>query len=80
MDTKHLKLSTIHSYKGWESPTVILILAPEYKGDKMQYTVKPDENNAELIYTAITRCKENLFILNCGNEKYHQFFNNFCNR
>lgn len=34
----------------------------------MQYTVKPDENNAELIYTAITRCKENLFILNCGNE------------
>jgi hypothetical protein len=80
MNTSALKLSTIHSYKGWESPTVILILAPEQKSEKTQYAVKPDENDAELIYTAITRCKENLFILNCGNEKYHQFFYNFCNK
>lgn len=80
MNTSDLKLSTIHSYKGWESPTVILILAPEEKGEKVQYAVRSEDNNAELIYTAITRCKENLFILNCGNVKYHQFFNNFCNR
>lgn len=78
MDANVVKLSTIHSYKGWESPTVILIIEPEQKGDNMQYNVRPEENAAELIYTAITRCKENLFIINCGNEKYHKFFNNFC--
>ena len=78
MDTSDLKLSTIHSYKGWESETVILILQPEENEEKSQYTVRPEENAAELIYTAITRCKENLFIINCGNGKYHKFFNDFC--
>lgn len=78
MDTDVIKLSTIHSYKGWESPTVILLLAPEQQGERTQYTILPRENSPELIYTAITRCKENLFIINCGNEKYHEFFNDFC--
>jgi hypothetical protein len=27
-----------------------------------------------LIYTAITRCKQNLIIINIGNNKYHKFF------
>ena len=79
MDTPALKISTIHSFKGWESPTVILILEPELNSENPQYTVRETENTVELIYTAITRCKENLFIINCGNEKYHNFFNNFCN-
>ena len=79
MDATAVKLSTIHSYKGWESPTVILILEPEQGEEKKQYTIRPEENAPELIYTAITRCKENLFIINCGNEKYHNFFTNFCN-
>ena len=78
MDTHVMKLSTIHSYKGWESPTVILLLAPEQQGERTQYTIRPEENSPELVYTAITRCKENLFIINCGNERYHEFFNNIC--
>ena len=77
MDTHAMKLSTIHSYKGWESPTVILLLVPEQQGERTQYTIRQEENSPELVYTAITRCKENLFIINCGNERYHEFFNNF---
>lgn len=80
MDTPIIKLSTIHSFKGWESSAVILILEPERNGDEMKYSVGPEENSAELIYTAITRCKEKLFIINCGNKKYHQFFSTFSNR
>lgn len=78
MDVNLLKLSTIHSYKGWEAPSVILILEPERNDERKQYAVGNEENTPELIYTAITRCKENLFIINCGNERYHQFFNDFC--
>ena len=74
MDTPTLKLSTIHSYKGWESPSVILLLEPEHTRDGG--TINDDK---ELIYTAITRCKENLFIINCGNERYHTFFQTNCN-
>ena len=78
-DCNILKLSTIHSFKGWESQSVILILLPEQLEEKEQYAVRPEENTEELIYTAITRCKENLFIINCGNKKYHNFFNSFSN-
>ena len=72
--TDHLKFSTIHSFKGWESPNVIFILEPESCG-RDKYSISARENVPELIYTAITRAKENLFILNLGNNKYHDFFN-----
>lgn len=80
-ETDNLKMSTIHSFKGWESPNVIFILEPEISEPdghsipiRMKYTVKDIENAPELIYTAITRAKENLFIINLGNAKYHDFF------
>lgn len=58
-----LKLCTTHSFKGWESETVVLII------DKM------DQNlTDELLYTAITRCKKNFIIYNSGNKVYDQFF------
>lgn len=56
-----LKFSTIHSFKGWEAENIIFILTPNCK--------------AELVYTAITRAKESLVILNCGNLEYDSFFN-----
>lgn len=65
-DTDHLKMATIHSFKGWDSSNVILILESQY-------------NSPELIYTAITRAKENLFIINWGNNQYHDFFNSNIN-
>jgi|694.fasta_scaffold34784_2 hypothetical protein len=62
-----LKLSTTHSFKGWESHTLILIIDEE-----------EDENNAftnhELIYTSLTRCRVNLIVINFGNIQYDQFF------
>ncbi len=61
------KLSTIHSFKGWEAPALFLII------DSSSESGAP--LSEELIYTAITRCRHTLYILNIGNTKYHKFFN-----
>jgi superfamily I DNA/RNA helicase len=78
METDGLKMSTIHSYKGWESPNVILFLEPELQ-EREKYCVSARENVPELIYTAITRAKDNIYIINLGNEKYHLFFDDHKN-
>jgi len=67
MKTGTVKLSSIHSYKGWESHSIILIIGTENE-------LNSNSESAELIYTAITRAQINLFILNMGNEKYDTFF------
>lgn len=74
----NLKISTIHSFKGWESKTVILILQPEMKPNENYdgYKIQKRDNTPALIYTALTRAKCNLFILNLNNVNYHSFFNN----
>lgn len=66
MNRGTIKLSTIHSFKGWEIDTLFLIL---------DYSEK-NQNIDELIYTAITRCKRNLIIIDLNNNKYSQFFKN----
>ena len=75
-DTEDMKISTIHSFKGWESESVILILQPEMSGNVRPkgYYIPERDNTPALIYTALTRAKCNLFILNLGNTKYHSFF------
>lgn len=78
METEGLKMSTIHSYKGWECPNVIIFLEPELQ-EKAKFCVSHNENVPELIYTAITRAKENLYIINLGNRDYHQFFEDYKN-
>jgi len=63
MNPGFMKLSTIHSFKGWEINTLFLIIE--------------DENSFqtdELIYTGLTRCKNNLIIFTLGNNKYDEFF------
>ena len=62
------KFSTIHSFKGWESDTIILII------DKNRGGYSGSE---EIIYTGLTRTKSNLFILNMGDKKYQSFFQEF---
>ncbi|WP_086287335.1 DNA/RNA helicase domain-containing protein [Campylobacter sp. P0085] len=57
-----IKISTIHSFKGWESYATILLI-----GEKM---------NPELIYTGITRAKEILYILS-GNVEFNNFIKQF---
>ncbi len=70
-DTRCLKLSTIQSFKGWESPSVIFILEEESSPiDSTFQTSAP-----EAVYSAITRARENLYVINIGNDTYHQFFN-----
>jgi len=77
-----VKLSTIHSFKGWEVNTLILLIDEE-----LTTTLVLDESSAksvqneslkftteELIYTAITRCRNNLIIMNFSDNKYHDFF------
>ena len=70
-DKRCLKLSTIKSFKGWESPSVIVILEEESSSSSTS-TLIPDP---ETIYSAITRARENLYVINIGNDSYHDFFN-----
>lgn len=56
-----VKFSTIHSYKGLESKTVFYLMG--------------EEDDAEIIYTSITRSSENLVVFDIGsNNKCSDFF------
>lgn len=68
VDTPHLKLSTIQSFKGWETETVICIIQNDNLADKTVI------NSDELVYTAITRAIENLLIINIGETPYNEFW------
>jgi len=50
-----LKISTIYSFKGWEAIHVIILIPESWKGDG---------NLDYLVYTAITRTRKNLIVLN----------------
>jgi hypothetical protein len=67
-DTPYLKLATIHSFKGWEAQTIVLIIQSEWREQGEQFNVP------ELVYTGITRSRENLIVINVGNRYYHDFF------
>jgi hypothetical protein len=64
MNSGTVKLSTIHSFKGWESETIFLII--ERKFTNLQATFD------EILYTGLTRSKKNLIIINFGNEAYNE--------
>jgi len=64
MGDSRLKMSTIQSFKGWEVPNVIVVIPSFIPGDKRLYDMK--------VYTAITRAKENLIIIN-ENKRYWEF-------
>lgn len=55
-----IKLSTIHSFKGLEAETVFCILAPE--------------DEAEIVYTGITRARRNLVVFDSSESKFRPFF------
>ncbi len=61
-----IKISTIHSFKGWEVQNVIVFIPSFIPGDEELYD--------RIVYTAITRSKENLIIIN-ANERYWEFGN-----
>ncbi len=66
MKTGTVKLSTIHSFKGWEIDTLFLFI--EKEENEKEFV------NAELIYTGLTRARKNLIIFNLDNRKYDEFF------
>lgn len=59
MQTGKIKVSTIHSFKGWELSNILVLFAPvlPQEGDKIS-----------LLYTAITRSQERLTIYNYNPE------------
>lgn len=59
-----LKMCTIHSFKGWECLNVILFIPSETKG-------KTEELD-KVVYTAMTRTRENLIVLN-AHARYRAF-------
>lgn len=65
MNPGYIKISTIHSFKGWDVKNLFLIIGND-NNNKFE--------NPELIYTALTRCRSNLFIMNLGNTYYDSFF------
>jgi hypothetical protein len=69
MKTGTIKLSTVHSFKGWEIDTLFLFIEKEEEESK-EFT------NAELIYTGLTRARRNLIVFNLGNNRYDNFFKN----
>lgn len=66
MNSGTIKISTIHSFKGWESEVVFLIIEPKYE-NSTTFNLSFDE----LLYTGLTRCRRNLVIINLGNQEYN---------
>jgi len=58
-----ISMSTIHSFKGWEAQNVFVIIDKDFTKNKSE------DGFNELVYTAITRARSNLFIINLGNER-----------
>lgn len=65
MNSGTIKISTINSFKGWESEVVFLIVEPLY-----DRTTHFNLSFDELLYTGLTRCKRTLIIVNFGNAEY----------
>lgn len=66
MNSGTIKISTINSFKGWESEVLFIILEKKY-GNINDFNVSFDE----LLYTGLTRCRSNLVVINFGNVEYH---------
>ena len=66
MGDSRLKMSTLHSFKGWELMNVILIIPPDGSGSE------PDLDS--LIYTSLTRTRSNLIVFN-RHSKYVEYGN-----
>lgn len=64
MGDSRLKISTIHSFKGWEVLNVILYIPENY--------YESDDVYDQIVYTAMTRTRQNLIVIN-ANKRYWEF-------
>lgn len=58
--------STVHSFKGWECSTVFVVLEDQAGVDRAV--------SDELIYTAFTRSRDRLVLINLDCSRYETFF------
>jgi hypothetical protein len=72
MNSGTVKISTVHSFKGWESETLFLIIERKYSGMSQSFD--------EILYTGLTRSRNNLVIINYGNEEYHEKLKTLVNK
>lgn len=63
MNTGTIKISTIHSFKCWESEVVFLLLEKKNESER---------SFDEILYTGLTRTRSNLVVINLGNQEYHE--------
>ena len=82
-----IKISTIHSFKGWRTKFTVLVLDNALtRIDDEENTIvnmidienSNEKNNYvdvdRIIYTAISRAESSLVVINIGCSKYHDFF------
>ncbi len=76
LKTGTMKFSSLHSFKGWEIHTLFLIISEDNENHDSLFKEDQDEVfvNHELIYTGITRARNNLNIINIGVNRYNDFF------
>lgn len=67
MNSGTIKISTINSFKGWESEVIFLIIEPRFERET-DFNLNFDE----LLYTGLTRTRRNLIVINFGNEEYDE--------
>ena len=84
------KLSTIFSFKGWETPVLFLIIETgtqhgfstllslsEKAADLEIAGYEPTKFSDELVYTGLSRCKGKLYIINIDYKEENQGNNRY---
>jgi hypothetical protein len=61
-----MKLSSTHSFKGFESPFIVLLVS--------------SKDSPEVVYTGLTRAKENLVVFLEEDGSYTDFFSKHLNK
>jgi hypothetical protein len=75
MNPGTVELATVHSFKGWEINKLFLVVYSDEASTGSEASPGDRERiSEELVYTAITRCRHNLFVANLGDRKFHDFF------
>ena len=64
MGDSRIKMSTIHSFKGWDVLNVIMLIPSNYYGSTELFDKQ--------VYVAMTRTRQNLIVLN-ANERFKKF-------
>ena len=73
--TGAIKFSSVHSFKGWEIRTLFFIISESSdEVSDLDHRNSDSFITPELVYTGLTRARNNLFIINLGQLKYHDFF------